>query len=661
MNPAAVKAPVMTITPHLSNIECPEPLRHLQGWLLWRFEQHEGEPKPRKVPYYASGRKRHGVQGRPEDREQMVTFDAARAAAIRGGFDGVGFAPHEDFGIVVLDFDHCVVDGRLHPDVERLVSSTYAEYSPSGKGIHAVMRGALGNGKAMGEPYGVEAFSSKGFVTFTGNRLPDVDLLGLENTVAPVDEAVQQLCAARLGARATPADDDPLMTYEPRLGLTDDQIREALDVLPNDLDYEHWLAVGMAIHHETDGEGFELWEAWSARSPKHSTREHDQGKWDSFGKGGQRPVTSRSLVMLARAHGAYINIDLASPDEFDAVTATPGEKLRFAVQPVAEFAAGPHPGWIIKGVLPRAELVVVFGASGSGKSFVVLDMAAAIARGEPWRGHRTRQGRVVYIMAEGGGGYRKRVQAYAQHHGIDLATLDLGVIHAVPNLLQKADALDVAKAVEAFGPTDVVVVDTFAQVTPGANENAGEDIGKALSHCRGIHRKTGATVLLVHHSGKDAGKGARGWSGLRAAADAEIEVLASPAGRSIRVSKQKDGDDQGEWGFELTVVPVGIDEDGDVIDSCVVTEASLPVLGRTAKPVGKWERLVLDVVGEIALAQSEGIEIDGVVAEVVRRSPKPEDGRRDTRRQHARRAVMLLCEGDDAPFFAEDGCLSVLR
>ena len=230
------------------------------------------------------------------------------------------------------------------------------------------------------------------------------------------------------------------------------------------------------------------------------------------------------------------------------------------------------------------------------------------------------------------------------------------------NFLQRADVLDVAKAIVAGGPADVVIVDTFAQVIPGANENAAEDIGKALTHCRGIHRATGAVVVLVHHAGKDPTRGARGWSGIRAAADAEIEVLRLPMGRLARISKQKDGIDGREWGFDLHPVPIGMDEDGDAIDSCVIREAEIPAGGRIdpKKRVGPWEKRVLDVVGEIALSQNSGIEVDQVLDEVVRRGPAVEEGKRDTRKQQAQRALLTLCKGGKAPFFLENDYLAVL-
>lgn len=658
---------VPRINPSVAAVEAPAALRSLQGWLVWRYEHHEGEAKPRKVPCYTGGGKRYGVQGRPEDRRQLTTFDAARAAAARRGMDGVGLALLEDFGVVALDFDNCVTDGRLAPEVERIIAETYAEFSPSGRGVRAFMRGNLGNRKDTTSPaFGFETFSTKGFVTFTGNRLPLIDVLGLEDTIAEVSEPVRALCAARFGRVSAPVDlgeaDDPLMVPLP-IGLTREQIVDALDVLDPDADHDTWLHVGMGLHHETGGEGFDYWNDWSAKGSKYPGEEALQRRWDSFGREPGRPVTARYMVKLANEQGARVLTDAVSLDDFDDVSGEPeGDKpaLRFPVTPIGEFARGAPPGWIIKGILPRAELVVLFGASGAGKSFVALDMAAAIAQGREWRGHRTHQGRVVYLAAEGGGGFRNRATAYGMHHGVDLDSLPFGVIVGVPNLLQKADAVDVAKSVVTAQGADVVIVDTFAQVTAGANENAGEDIGRALAHCRGIHRATGAVVVLVHHAGKDASKGARGWSGLRAAADAEIEVTRSPMGRAIRISKQKDGVDGLEFGFELQTVNIGMDDDGDIIDSCVVVEAALPATSKVStKALGYIERTVVEVINEIAESQTVGIEVEFVIAETVRRLPAPEGGR-DTRKQRVRRALAALSEGDESPYFVEDGCISIV-
>ena len=659
-------SPVTTIKPHLLSLQCPHVLRDLPGWLTWRLEYHEGEPKPRKVPYYTGGGRRHGVQGRPEDRQQLTTFDAARTAAARRGMDGVGFALMPEWGLVALDFDDCVTSAGIHPDVERMLVGTYCEYSPSGNGVRAFVRGALGNGKSRGGPFGFEVFSSKGFVTFTGNILEVCELTESAQIVADASPEIVAYCTARFG-RVDPGPSDPGLAQGP-LGLTEAQLTECLDVLPDDLDYDQWLSVGMALHHETGGEGFDLWDEWGAKSPKYSTREYGRYKWDSFGQGGQRPTTAHRLVHMACAHGAHINLASLAADDFAPVVdlgpaqGPASEALRFPVVPAAEFVLRPAPQWIIKQLIPRAELVVLLGAPGDGKTFIAIDLAGCIARGVPWRGLKVRQGKVVYIAAEGAGGFRNRLVAYAQANGLALDALPFGVIHVAPNLLMREDALDVSRSIVAAGGADVVIVDTLARVTPGANENSSEDMGKALDHCKGIHRATGAVVLLVHHLGKDAAKGGRGWSGILGATDTELTVERTPTGRALRTSKHKDGDDGQAWGFDLDVITIGEDADGDPITSCVVREAEIPPAGQVAaarRGLGKWETLVVSAVNELATVQTTGIEVDAVVALVLEREPKADDGKRDTRKQHVLRAVRALSTGGDAPYFLEDGCLSI--
>lgn len=664
-------SPVTTIKPHLAAIECPDLLRALPGWLVWRYEHIEGEKKPRKTPYYTAGGKRHGQHGRPEDRQHLTTFDAAKAAAARRGFDGVGFCPMPEWGITALDFDACVTAGGVDPQVERIVAGTYAEFSPSGNGVRAFVRGSLvGNRKSnRGQAIGFETFHSSGFVTFTGNVLPITELTDAANTVAEPGPDLLALCEARFGASEAPSEPASVSGTAP-LGLTIDQLRDALDVLPRDFHYDDWLTVGMALHHETSGseDGFALWDEWSATSGKYGGPDYGRAKWDSFGRGSRRSTTAHRLVRMANDHGAHLEIAQLEADDFDIVAPDIGKPIsdkpqRFLPVQAGAFASGKPPGWLIKNVIPQADLIVLFGESGSGKSFLALDLAGAVAQGVPWRGNRVKQGRVVVVAAEGGAGFRSRLKAYASKHGIELEQLDVWVIHAQPNMLLKDDALDVCRAILAIGGATLVIIDTFAQVTPGANENAAEDMGKALAHCRGIRVATGAPVLLVHHSGKDQSRGARGWSGLKAAADAEIEVLRFPNGRMLRVSKQKDGEDGLTWGFELDQVPVGADEDGDIVTSMVVRETAAPAVhqvGSALRDIGPVGRAVVDAVNEMAKAQTSGIEVEAVLTGAAARLPEPETGKRDTRKQRAKRALLALCEGEASPYFMEDGCISLV-
>jgi hypothetical protein len=663
---------VTRITPHVRQLNAPDELKRLPGWLMWRLETDD-QGKARKIPFYASGERRTGQNGSATDRAKLTTFEAARTAAARRGFDGVGLALMPEFGITVLDFDHCVSGDQVDAEVLAMVSDTYAELSPSGTGVHAVYRGQLANAKsaASAERFGFETFSDRGFVTWTGNVLEVVELLGTDNTIAPLNEQVIAEVVRRFGHRDQPRE----AGNAERLGLSAEQCRRAVDALDPDLDFEQWLRVGMALHHELGPWGFQVWEEWSSRGAKYKGSDNLMTHWRTFGRGRGEPITMRTIGKML---GRPLDAGPAGAEEFDALVeqaaassadsaeapgpadAAPEPRLRFVFEPVHQFASATASAWIVKGVLPAAGLAVVYGASGSGKSFAVLDLALAIARGTAWRGRKVRQGRVAYIAAEGADGFRKRLAAYAQHQGCDLATVPMTVLNGAPNLMEVKDAADLVVGLEAAGGADVIVIDTLAQTTPGANENAGEDMGKALGHCRRIHERTGALVILIHHSGKDAARGARGWSGLRAAADAEIEVLRDDATgqRSLRLSKNKDGEDNLQWGFQLDIVQLGVDEDLEPITSCVVVEAQIkpPQAGR---PMGPVETVVHAVVMEMGQAQSAGIEVDAVIREAIKRLPEAEDGKRDTRRQRARRALATLTTGDFAPFFMEGDTVAI--
>ncbi len=287
----------------------PSELRDLPGWLIWRYETQGGSDKQLKVPYYAEGGRRYGRQGSPDDRAKLVTFVAARDAAARKGFTGVGLAMLADWGITALDFDKCFVDaGHLPPDILTIVGRTYAEYSPSGEGVRAFVKGDLGNHKSFAEAgrYGFETFSSNGFVTFTGNLLPHIELLDLDDTVADVDDNTRALCETRFG-RSTPAPvadpDDPFAGLEPAVGLSVEQMQTLLAGLDPDMGRDEWIRVGMALHHETEGDdtGFDLWNDWSEGGGKYPSEEALKAQWDSFNRPkrtGQRLVTMRTVIKM---------------------------------------------------------------------------------------------------------------------------------------------------------------------------------------------------------------------------------------------------------------------------------------------------------------------------------------------------------------------------
>lgn len=419
-----------------------------------------------------------------------------------------------------------------------------------------------------------------------------------------------------------------------RVGL--DELRELLKDHDPGCDRDAWVKILAIIHYETQGsaEGLALANEWSKGSDKYKGPKDVLTRWRSFHLDRAAPATAASL----RA-----DTPPASPDDFDVIEDAPTEakKLsRFRVVPAQEFAVGRPLNWIIKGVLPKAEVIVIYGESGSGKTFMVLDMVASIATGRQWRDLKTEAGKVVYICAEGVGGFRQRLKAYSHQFAVPLEGLP-GVIPDAPNFLEGKDPLEIAKQIKIAGGASVVVIDTLSAVASGGNENAGEDMGAVLGHCKGIHRATGAVVILIHHSGKDASKGARGWSGLRAAADAELEVIRQGDYRKLTITKQKDGNDSAEYGFKLTPVTIGIDEDDVEITSCVVEHTEVVQAPAAGRKLGAVETKIMTALVDLTPGAGDPVWVEKIVEKVAPQLTN-DPGMRDQRKGRVRKALENL-------------------
>jgi KaiC/GvpD/RAD55 family RecA-like ATPase len=237
---------------------------------------------------------------------------------------------------------------------------------------------------------------------------------------------------------------------------------------------------------------------------------------------------------------------------------------------------------LVKGLLSVSSVALMVGASGTGKTFLALDIALHVAAGRPWFGRRVKQGKVVYVAAEAGRSIRNRAAAWMRERlaerdllnqdEIDLKTVFKAVVSPVDLCHLDGDGDDVEKLVEAIGAADLVVIDTVSRALAGGNENAPDDMGSFVTAMDQLRDKLNCTILAVHHIGKDASRGGRGHSLLHCAVDTEIEVdRPEDATVSVaRLTKQRDGASGDEIGFTLRAVDLGEDEHGDAVTSCVV-------------------------------------------------------------------------------------------
>ena len=292
--------------------------------------------------------------------------------------------------------------------------------------------------------------------------------------------------------------------------------------------------------------------------------------------------------------------DLMQRDGGDALAALlelatepPKPEPRYKLLGADDLRNLPPLAWRVRGVLPAVGLAGLYGPSASGKSFLALDMAAAIAEGRQWFGCRVEAAPVVYAALEGEGGFKLRVAAWEAHTGRALPD-GLSMVLQSFKLTEPQDVKDLAAVVPAGA---VVFLDTLNRAAPTADENSSKDMGEILSAAKLLQSLINGLVVLVHHTGKDATKGLRGHSSLFAALDAAVEVSRDGDRREWKVAKSKDGQDGDAQPFKLQIETLGTDDYGDLISSCVVVPDHAAQDVRTVKlPQGGNQRLVLDAL-----------------------------------------------------------------
>lgn len=258
-------------------------------------------------------------------------------------------------------------------------------------------------------------------------------------------------------------------------------------------------------------------------------------------------------------------------------------RIRFSAVRLCDIEITSTPPALVEDILFPNSLVVVYGESGCGKSFIVSHMAMHVAAGWTWAGKVTTSGTVVYVTAEGAVGFRKRMVAFRQELKPPAST-PFYVISDAPDLgHEEGDAETlIARIREQVGDKiALVVIDTLARTIFGADENSARDVSVVVSNVAKIISALGASVVLVHHSGKNASQGARGSSALKAAADTEILIEKTEAGGFATVTKAKDAEGGLTMAFGLMPVEIAGTE---AETSCIVSIQTWQTAA-TSKPI----------------------------------------------------------------------------
>lgn len=280
-----------------------------------------------------------------------------------------------------------------------------------------------------------------------------------------------------------------------------------------------------------------------------------------------------------------VNVEAAMADARAATTGDPASTLTAHTYTIDGLDALPEPAWLVEDVIPERGLGVIWGESGSYKTFLALHLALSIAAGIHVLERRTTPSTVLYVAGEGGHGIRKRIAAWRQAHpDADPAPYFRVLVYPPP--LGSPDQVWAQALAELARDLNMslVILDTVARTFGPGDENSTQDMGAYVAACDRIARAIDGAVGLVHHSGTDKSR-MRGNTSLYAAADWVLGVTRQSTGWAQMSNawavkgKAKDAEEMAE------PATFRLDKVGDSLVPIQVPAADMPgLIAGDAKP-----------------------------------------------------------------------------
>jgi len=356
------------------------------------------------------------------------------------------------------------------------------------------------------------------------------------------------------------------------------EIKEFLGYCSADCEYGKWRNIIWSVSSLGWDIAPSLLLDWSKTSLRHWAKETAQqaetaltNLMDEFDP--KRGITIGTLIAEAKSNGwaSASPFDVLSDIE-DIELAQPVTTQKYKLLNRDEILALPPLEWRVKDVLPTRGVAAIYGPSGSGKSFLAIDIATAICSGTHWFGNKCKPTSVIYIGLEGSAGIQNRVKAWEVGRSQRLPTN----FSAVLADFDITNPTDIQAIIDQTPKASVLIIDTLNRATPGRDENSSSDMGLTLAGAKFLEQAIEGLVVLIHHTGKDQSKGPRGHSSLYGALDAALVVTKDDKKKTKawRQEKAKDGPDEEKFGFRLQSHVVGKDEDGDDETSCTIEPES---------------------------------------------------------------------------------------
>lgn len=230
----------------------------------------------------------------------------------------------------------------------------------------------------------------------------------------------------------------------------------------------------------------------------------------------------------------------------------------------------PDPVPLVDGFLFNDTINSLISKPGHGKSFLAISLAGAVGTGRPWYGREVKQGLVIYVVAEGVGGFKKRVRAWEKTTGKKMENV---LFYPMPIQAKSPEWKDLVALCAKLKPA-LVILDTQARVTVGLEENSSKDMGFYVQQLDAVRQSCDACVLSVHHKGRSGDNG-RGSSAIDGAVNTELRAEKEKTDDgsvlvTLSNAKQKDEAEADDLVFEFMQVDLGHDKNGRPINSAIL-------------------------------------------------------------------------------------------
>jgi hypothetical protein len=289
---------------------------------------------------------------------------------------------------------------------------------------------------------------------------------------------------------------------------------------------------------------------------------------------------------------------------------------RFKLVSFNDLTVGSRAVYLVKGIIPKAGLVVIWGPPKCGKSYWIFTVMLHVALGREYRGRRVQQGMVVYLALEGQDGFGARAAAFRSRYLDGTGDVpDFFLIKERTDLIHDHKELIRCIKTQCEGEPTAVVIDTLNRSLAGS-ESDDKDMGAYVRAADAIREKFNCAVIIVHHCGVNVTR-PRGHTSLTGAADMQISVKRDAAKNIIAtVEYAKDGPEGAVIASKLEPVDLGRDQDVDPVTACVVMPVEDGAAAAAAKtPSGRKEKKVIrtfrDAFTEAIDTGGEAIQIRG--------------------------------------------------